>query len=283
LSLIFLIIFISMFTDSHCHLSHHRLASDLSGVLASMANAKVSRVLSISTTMEEFPKVLGIAEQFDGIWASVGVHPDAEGVREPTEDELVAAAVHPKVIAIGETGLDYYQMDYRKGGRSIDDLNWQRDRFRVHIRAARRANKPLVVHTREAAQDTLRILREEGVGTGSGAWDKLPGVFHCFSETQAVAQAALEMGFFISFSGIVTFKNAPDLQAVARTVPMDRLLIETDAPYLAPDPMRGKVNSPAYVPYVATKLALLQKTSIERIGKATSANFDKLFLLRQQA
>jgi TatD DNase family protein len=273
-----------MYTDSHCHLSMPELAGDLPAVLAAMVAARVTRALCISTTMEEFPEVLDLARRVDGAWASVGVHPECEDVREPSEDELIAAAADPRVIAIGETGLDYYQLDERKGGRGVTDLEWQRARFRTHIRAARRAGKPLVIHTRAAAQDTLRILREEGVGQGMGqgdnAWNRAPGVFHCFTENAAVAEAALAMGFYISFSGIVTFKNARDLQDVARTVPAERLLIETDAPYLAPVPMRGKTNTPAYVPYVAAKLAELRGTTPEAIGEVTSANFDALFLNR---
>ncbi|MDR1967245.1 MAG: TatD family hydrolase [Burkholderiaceae bacterium] len=271
-----------MFTDSHCHLAMPELAGDLAAVRAAMAAAQVTRALCISTSMEEFPQVCELVRQFDGIWASVGVHPDHEEGHEPTEDELVAAAADPRVIAVGETGLDYYQMDERKGGRAVADLDWQRARFRTHIRAARRAGKPLVIHTRAAAEDTLRILREEGVGQGAGAWHRAPGVFHCFSESQAVATAALDMGFYLSFSGIVTFKNARELQQVARAAPLDRILIETDAPYLAPVPMRGKINTPAYVPYVAAKLAELRGAMPEAIGNITSANFDALFLTRNE-
>ncbi|MDR2991023.1 MAG: TatD family hydrolase [Burkholderiaceae bacterium] len=269
-----------MFTDSHCHLAMPELARDLPAVRSAMAAAQVTRALCISTSMEELPQVCALAQQFDGIWASVGVHPDHEEGHEPTEDELVAAAAHPRIVAVGETGLDYYQMEQRKGGRAVADLEWQRARFRTHIRAARRVGKPLVIHTRAAAEDTLRILREEGVGQGAGAWDQAPGVFHCFTESEAVAHAALGMGFYLSFSGIVTFKNAQALQDVARSVPLERILIETDAPYLAPVPMRGKTNSPAYVPYVAAKLAELRGTTPETIGNITSANFDALFLAR---
>jgi TatD DNase family protein len=258
------------------------LARDLPAVRAAMAAAQVTRALCISTSMEEFPQVCDLAQRFDGIWASAGVHPDQEGVHEPTEDELVAAAAHPRVIAVGETGLDYYQMEQRKGGRTVADMDWQRARFRTHIRAARRAGKPLVIHTREAAQDTLRILREEGVGQGGGPWDQAPGVFHCFTESQAVARAALDMGFYLSFSGIVTFKGARELQDVARAAPLERILIETDAPYLAPVPMRGKINSPAYVPYVAAKLAELRGITPEAVGNITSANFEALFLTGNQ-
>jgi len=272
-----------MFTDSHCHLTMPELAGNLPAVCAAMTAAQVTRVLCICTAMEEFSQVCDVAGRFDGIWTSVGVHPDQEGVHEPTQDELTAAAAHPRVIAIGETGLDYYQMDQRKGGRTVADMDWQRARFRSHIRAARRAGKPLVIHTRAATEDTLRILREEGVGHGGSAWDKAPGVFHCFTENQTVAHAALEMGFYLSFSGILTFKGARELQDVARAVPLERILIETDAPYLAPVPMRGKINSPAYVPYVAAKLAELRGMAPQAIGEITSANFDALFFARNES
>lgn len=264
----------SMFTDSHCHLNFPELAADLPHVRAAMAQAQVTRALCISTTMEEFPQVQALAANHDGWWASVGVHPDSEDVHEPTEDELVQASTLPKVVAIGETGLDYYQMDERKGGRTVADLEWQRERFRVHIRAARRTGLPLVIHTRAASADTLAILREEGEDGSAGS---AGGVFHCFTETAEVARAALELGFFVSLSGIVTFKSARDLQEVATWIPDDRLLIETDAPYLAPVPYRGKVNSPAYVPHVAAKLAELRGTTTEHIARVTSDNFTRLF------
>ena len=257
-----------MFTDSHCHLNFPELASDLSAIRAAMTEAKVTRALCISTTMEEFPQVRELAETYENFWATVGVHPDREVVHEPSEDELVQAGALDRVVAIGETGLDYYQMEERKGGRSIADMEWQRQRFRTHIRAARRASLPLVIHTRAASSDTLAILREEGGGTG---------VFHCFTETREVARAALDMGFYISLSGIVTFKSARELHEVARMVPDDRLLIETDSPYLAPVPFRGKTNTPAYVPYVAARLAELRETSVEHIAERTSANFNHLF------
>lgn len=263
-----------MFTDSHCHLSFPELAGDLPAIRAAMAAARVTRALCISTTMEEFPRVQALAAQYDNFWASAGVHPDSEDVHEPTEDELVVAAAQPKVVAIGETGLDYYQMDERKGGRSVADLHWQRARFRTHIRAARRAGVPLVIHTRAASDDTLAILREEGEDGSAGS---AGGVFHCFTETREVARAALDRGFYISLSGIVTFKNARALHEVATLVPDDRLLIETDSPYLAPVPFRGKLNNPSYVVHVAARLAELRGTSAERIGTLTSTNFDRLF------
>jgi TatD DNase family protein len=207
-------------------------------------------------------------------WASVGVHPDSEDVAEPTVDTLLALAARPKVVAIGETGLDYYQMEERKGGRSIADLEWQRERFRTHIRAARTCRKPLVIHTRSASADTVAILREEGEDGSPGS---AGGVFHCFTETMEVARAALDLGFYISFSGILTFKSAADLREVAAFVPLDRLLIETDSPYLAPVPYRGKVNNPSYVPYVARQVAELRGLPAEQVGEITSRNFEALF------
>ncbi|MBY4599552.1 TatD family hydrolase [Ottowia caeni] len=263
-----------MFTDSHCHLNFPELSGNLPAVRAAMAEAGVTRALCISTTMEEFPEVHDLARTYDNFWASVGVHPDSEDVHEPSEDELVRAAGLDRVVAIGETGLDYYQMEERKGGRSIADMEWQRQRFRTHIRAARRVGMPLVIHTRAASDDTLAILREEGEGIGAAC---AGGVFHCFTETREVARAALDMGFYISLSGIVTFKSARELHEVSRMIPDDRLLIETDSPYLAPVPFRGKTNSPAYVPYVAARLAELRGTSVEHIAKLTSANFTRLF------
>ena len=263
-----------MFTDSHCHLTFPELSADMPGLRAAMAQAQVTRALCVSTTMEEFPQVHALAKAYDNFWATVGVHPDNEDVLEPTEDDLVNAAGLERVVAIGETGLDYYQMEERKGGRAIADMEWQRERFRTHIRAAQRTGLPLVIHTRAASEDTLAILREEGEGAGaSGAG----GVFHCFTETLEVAKAALDMGFYISLSGIVTFKSAKELHEVARMVPDDRLLIETDSPYLAPVPFRGKTNSPAYVPYVAAHLAQLRGTSVDHIAAQTSANFTNLF------
>ncbi len=263
-----------MFTDSHCHLTFPELAGDMPGVRAAMAAARVTRALCISTTMEEFPSVQALATEYDNFWASAGVHPDSEDVHEPSVAELVAATQMPKVVAIGETGLDYYQMEERKCGRGIADMEWQRERFRTHIRAARQVGVPLVIHTRAASDDTLAILREEGEQGGAGS---AGGVFHCFTETREVARAALDLGFYVSLSGIVTFKNARELHEVATLIPCDRLLIETDSPYLAPVPYRGKINTPAYVPHVAARLAELRGTSAEHIGELTSANFTRLF------
>ena len=263
-----------MFTDSHCHLTFPEFVADMPQVRAAMAEARVDRALCICTKLEEFEAVQALAERYDNFWASVGVHPDNEDIAEPTVDDLVRRASRPKVVAIGETGLDYYQMEERKGGRSIADMEWQRDRFRVHIRAARQVGKPLVIHTRDASADTLRILREEGEDGSPGA---AGGVFHCFTETAEVARAALDLGFYISFSGILTFRKAQDLRDVAAFVPLERMLIETDSPYLAPVPYRGKTNSPAYVPFVAKQIAELRGVSVETIAHATSHNFETLF------
>jgi len=263
-----------MYVDSHCHLTFPELASRLSDIRAAMAAAQVDRALCICTTLEEFESVHALATSYDNFWASVGVHPDNEGVTEPTEEDLVRRSVLPRVVAIGETGLDYYQMEERKGGRAVADLDWQRRRFRTHIHAARRVAKPLIIHTRAASADTVAILKEEGEDGSPGS---AGGVFHCFTETAEVARAALDLGFYISFSGILTFKSAQDLREVAAFVPLDRLLIETDSPYLAPVPYRGKTNNPSYVPYVAAQLAQLRDLPVERIAEATSANFERLF------
>ena len=258
-----------MYTDSHCHLNFPELLDQIGDIRAAMAQASVTRALCIATTLEAFPQVHGLATDYANFWATVGVHPDSEDVAEPTFDDLVQRAALPRVVAIGETGLDYYRLN----GRSVADMEWQRERFRVHIRAAQATAKPLVIHTRSASDDTLAILREEGEAAGGGAG----GVFHCFTETRAVATAALDMGFYISFSGILTFKTAQDLRDVAALVPMDRLLIETDSPYLAPVPYRGKTNNPSYVPWVAKQLAEIKGCSPEAIGEQTSRNFDVLF------
>lgn len=263
-----------MYVDSHCHLSFPELASDLPRIRQAMADAGVDRALCICTTLEEFEDVHALAMGYDNFWASAGVHPDNEGITEPTVARLLELAARPKVVAIGETGLDYYQMEERKGGRSVADMEWQRERFRTHIRAARSCGKPLVIHTREASADTVAILKEEGEDGSAGA---AGGVFHCFTETAEVARAALDLGFYISFSGILTFKKAADLREVARFVPADRLLIETDSPYLAPVPYRGKLNNPSYVPYVAAQVAQLRGMTAEQVGELTSRNFETLF------
>ncbi|MBI5437887.1 MAG: TatD family hydrolase [Nitrosomonadales bacterium] len=259
------------FVDSHCHLNFPELAGNLAEVLANMRHNDVAGALCVSVSLADFPQVLALAEQHPNIYASVGVHPDYEGapdyegMGEPDIARLVELAQHPKVVAIGETGLDYFRL---KG-----DLEWQRVRFRNHIRAARECGKPLIVHTRDAAADTLRIMAEEGAA-GAG------GVMHCFTETWEVAEAALAMGFYISFSGIVTFKNAKQLKDVAQRVPPERMLIETDAPYLAPAPHRGKLNQPAYVKHVAEEIALLRGISVEEAGRYTTENFMRLFGLK---
>ena len=239
-----------------------------------MAAAQVDRALCICTTLEEFETVHALATTFDNFWATVGVHPDNEGVTEPSVDDLLVRAALPRVVAIGETGLDYYQMEERKGGRGVHEMDWQRDRFRTHIRAARQSGKPLVIHTRAASADTVAILKEEGEDGSPGS---AGGVFHCFTETAEVARAALDLGFYISFSGILTFKSAADLREVARFVPLDRLLIETDSPYLAPVPYRGKTNNPSYVPHVARQVGEVRGMPAEQIGAVTSANFERLF------
>lgn len=258
-----------MFVDSHCHLVFPELLGRIDQILADMRQADVLAALCICTTMEEFAQVRALAQAHPNLWATVGVHPDNEGVQEPTLQDLIDGAAHPKVVAIGETGLDYYRL----GNRSVADMAWQRERFRTHIRAAVATKLPLVIHTRSASADTLAILREE-------QGDKAGGVFHCFTETQAVADEALALGFHISFSGIVTFRNAQDLREVARRVPLDRLLIETDSPYLAPVPFRGKVNSPAYVPWVARQIAELRGETVERVAQASRENFERLFCIR---
>lgn len=265
---------IFMFTDSHCHLNVPELQSRMPEIREAMAAAQVTRALCVCTKMEEFGDVHGLALRYDNFWATVGVHPETEDMTEPGVADLVEHAALPRVVAIGETGLDYYGLEDRKGGRSIADLEWQRERFRVHIRAARQTHKPLVIHTRSASDDTLSILREEGE---DGSADQAGGVFHCFTETLEVARAALELGYYISLSGIVTFKTAKHLREVAAFVPLDRLLIETDSPFLAPVPYRGKTNSPAYVPYVAQQIAQERGMSVDEVAAATSANFDRLF------
>lgn len=255
-----------MYVDSHCHLTSAEYAGRMPEVRRDMAEAGVDRALVICTTLEDFPAVHALACREEGFWCSVGVHPDTEGLQEPTLDDLVGRAGLDKVVAIGETGLDYYRL----GERSVADMQWQRDRFAVHIEAAARTGLPLVVHTRAASDDTVALLRAAGAG-------RVGGVFHCFTETLAVARAALDLGFMISFSGILTFRNAAELREVAAYVPLDRCLIETDSPYLAPVPHRGKVNSPAWVSHVARQLAEVKSLTPEQVASATSRNFEQLF------
>jgi TatD DNase family protein len=263
-----------MFTDSHCHLSFPELRSRLPDILNAMAQAQVDRALCICTTLEEFEDVHSLAREHANLWSTVGVHPDNEGVQEPSLDDLLERAGRPKVVGIGETGLDYYRL----GERTVADMEWQRTRYRTHIQAARMTDLPLVIHTRSASDDTLAILREAGGFKGDAS--SLPlarGVFHCFTETTEVARAALDLGFYISFSGILTFRSASDIREVAAFVPMDRMLIETDSPYLAPVPHRGKTNSPAFVSWVAEQIAQIKGLTAAEVAHTTSANFDALF------
>ncbi|MDP3539753.1 MAG: TatD family hydrolase [Azonexus sp.] len=251
-----------MLVDSHCHLDFPDLANRLPDVLQRMQDNGVGAAVCIGVNLEDFPKVLALAEGESRLYATVGVHPEYTDVEEPTEDQLVNLAAHPKVIAIGETGLDYY---WQK-----DKPEWQRQRFRTHIGAAKRCGKPLVVHTRDSAADTLRLLREEGAGA-------VGGVMHCFTENWEIAREALDLGFHLSFSGIVTFKNATIVKEVAQKCPLDRILVETDSPYLAPMPYRGKPNQPAYVRHVAEEIARLRSVPYEAVVEATTQNFFSLF------
>ncbi|MEO8411991.1 MAG: TatD family hydrolase [Propionivibrio sp.] len=251
-----------MLVDSHCHLDFPDLAGNLPQVLDLMQTNGVGCALCIGVNLEDFPRVLALAEQHPQLFASVGVHPEGSDGREPSVSDLIDLARHPKIIAIGETGLDYY---WHK-----DAPEWQRQRFRTHIRAALEVGKPLVVHNRDATADTLRLLEEEGAG-------RVGGVLHCFTETWEVAQAAIDLGFYISLAGIVTFKNAHTIKDVARRVPLDRLLVETDSPYLAPVPYRGKMNQPGYVKHVAEEIARLRDIPYEAVAEATTANFFRLF------
>jgi TatD DNase family protein len=252
-----------MLVDSHCHLDFPELRADLAGVLSRMNDNGVSHALTISTTLETFPAVREVAHAHANVWCSAGVHPDEQrDGREASLEELLAMGSDPRVVAIGETGLDYYRL--------TGDLEWQRERFRTHIRAARKLAKPLVIHTRASAEDTLRVMREEGA-------EEVGGVMHCFTETMEVAEGAMAMGFHISFSGIVTFKNAKDLKEVAKRVPAQRMLVETDSPYLAPVPHRGKPNQPAFVKHVAEEVAALRGVAVEDVARATTENFFRLF------
>ncbi len=251
-----------MYVDSHCHLNFPELAADLPAILDRMAANQVTHALVVSVNMPEWPGLMSLVEPQANLWASVGVHPDYEDTPDPAPDELVRLAAHPKVVAIGETGLDYYRLS--------EPLDWQRERFRRHIRAARDVGLPLIVHTRASAEDTVRMLREEGAA-------EVGGVMHCFTETWEVAQAALDQNFHISLSGIVTFKNAHVVHEVAAKVPLDRLLIETDSPYLAPVPYRGKINDPSKVIHVAEKIADLKGISVAEVARASTENFFNLF------
>ena len=251
-----------MLVDSHCHLNFSEFTDNMTAVREHMQASEVGHALCVSVTLDKFPEVLSLAEQFDNFYASVGVHPDYEDIEEPSVEELVRLAKHPKIVAIGETGLDYFRL--------TGDLEWQRERFRTHIRAAILADKPLIIHTRSAAEDTLKTMADEGA-------NKVGGVMHCFTENLEVALAAIDMGFYISFSGIVTFKNAMQIKQVAQSIPLSKMLVETDSPYLAPVPFRGKTNQPAYVKYVAQEVADLRGISLEEVMQATTQNFFSLF------
>ncbi|MCP3718141.1 MULTISPECIES: TatD family hydrolase [Paraburkholderia] len=261
-----------MFVDSHCHINFEGLGDRLPQVLENMRANAVTHALCVSVDLETLPSVLDIASRYENVYASVGVHPDHEHMREPTVAELVELAEHPKVVAIGETGLDYYRL----GERTIADMEWQRERFRTHIRAAHATGKPLIVHTRAASDDTLRIMEEERAGEPGG-------VMHCFTEPWAIAERALAQNFYISLSGIVTFKSATDVQEVSRRVPIERLLIETDSPYLAPVPFRGKPNEPAYVSHVGRFIAQQRGLPDAELGAVTTQNFFRLFKIQPQA
>ena len=251
-----------MLVDSHCHLNFSDFTDNMSDIRQRMLDEHVGHALCVSVTLDKFPEVLNLAEQYDNFYASVGVHPDYEDIDEPSVEGLVSLANHPKIVAIGETGLDYFRL--------TGDLEWQRQRFRTHIRAAILTGKPLIIHTRSAAEDTLRIMQEEGA-------KKVGGVMHCFTENLQVALAAIEMGFYISFSGIVTFKNAAQIKEVAQAIPLNKILVETDSPYLAPVPFRGKTNQPAYVKYVAQEIANLRGIGLDIVMQATTHNFFTLF------
>ena len=257
-----------MFVDSHCHLDFPEFAADLPQLLAAMREHGVTHALTIGVDLPAWPNVIALARAHPNLFATVGVHPDYTDTPEPTVAELVALAATPKVVAIGETGLDYYRLQ--------GDLEWQRERFRRHIRAARESGRPLVIHTRAAAADTLSIMRDERAADAGG-------VMHCFTETWDVARAALDLGFHISFSGIVTFRNAVELKDIARRVPLDRMLVETDSPYLAPVPHRGKRNQPAWVRHVGEEIARLRGIATEAVAAATSANFFRLFNIEPES
>ncbi len=257
-----------LLVDSHCHLDFADFNGKEDDYLAAMATNNVGWALIAGVTLERLPAVLALVERYPNLYAAVGVHPDTQDGEEPSLETLIRLADHPKVVAIGETGLDYYRLE--------GDLEWQRERFRTHIRAARQTGKPLIIHTREASADTLRILEEEEAG-------QVGGVFHCFTENRTVAEAALRLGFHLSFSGIVTFKNATQIKEVASFVPLERILVETDAPYLAPVPFRGKLNHPALVSHVAAEIASLRHMDINELAIASTDNFFRLFNIKNRA
>ena len=255
-----------MYIDSHCHINFPELAARMPAIRAKMDENKVTHALCVSVDLPDFPQVLALAEQYANFYASVGVHPDYVDTPEPSVEQLVELSNHPKIVAIGETGLDYFRLE--------GDLEWQRERFKTHIKASRITRKPLIIHTRAASADTIRIMQEEGAGTDKGG---VAGVMHCFTESLEVAEAAIAMGFYISFSGIVTFKSAKDLQAVAKAVPLERILIETDSPYLAPVPFRGRMNEPGFVRHVAEYLSVLKDVPLSQVAQQTTDNFFNLF------
>ncbi len=251
-----------MFVDSHCHLDFPELAANLPEILKKMESNRVAHALCVSVNLPDWPGLIDIVERNEALWASIGVHPDYEDTVEPDVQFLVEKSKHPKVVAIGETGLDYFRL--------TGDLTWQRDRFRTHIRAAREAKLPLIIHTRSSSADTIAIMRQENA-------QEAGGVMHCFTESWEVACQAMDLGFYISFSGIVTFKSAKELQEVARQMPLDRILIETDAPYLSPVPYRGQLNDPSKVIHVAEMIAGLRNVPLSVIEEASTNNFFNLF------
>ncbi|MDA1331766.1 MAG: TatD family hydrolase [Proteobacteria bacterium] len=250
--------------DSHCHINFPELSEDIEGLIRRMEENNVCKALCVSVELEKFPDILGLATRYPTIFASVGVHPDHQDCEEPTVEQLVTLSNHPKVVAIGETGLDYF--------RTKGDTEWQRERFRVHINAAKITQKPLIIHTREAGSDTLDVLREQGQG-------QVRGVMHCFTETMPFALASIELGFFISFSGILTFKNAEEIRTVAKEIPIEYIMVETDSPYLAPMPYRGKTNEPSYVRFVLEELARVKGLPLDVVAQKTTENFNRLFLI----
>ena len=258
--------------DSHCHIHLRDLKNRQDEVLRNMAANKVSHALCVTISLEDFPQVKALAEKHEHLHGTVGVHPGPKNVKEPDVETLVKLSMHPKIVAIGETGLDYHHVEPRQ--------KWQMDRFRTHIAASRDCGKPLIIHTRKAADDTIQMLREEGAGLDKGGFG---GIMHCFSESGKIARAALDMGFYISFSGVLTYPGSKDLRSVARLIPLDRILIETDSPYLSPQAYRGKTNEPAYVIEVAKQLAMLKGMPVERIARHTSENYFRLFGIENNA
>ena len=251
-----------MYIDSHCHINFPELNEKIDEILVNMENNKISHALCVSVTLDKINEILDLTKKYSNIYASVGVHPDYEDIEEPNIDILFKHSINEKVVAIGETGLDYFRL---KG-----DLTWQRERFRIHIRSAIKSGLPLIIHTRSAQEDTISIMKDEGANEAGG-------VMHCFTETYDMAKKAIDQNFYISFSGIITFKNAQDLRDTVKKVPMDRILIETDSPYLAPVPNRGKTNEPSNVLFVAEKIAEIKNLSIEEVAATTTENFKKLF------